>query len=189
MTVALNKKIEIEFRSIFNKNRYKELKKFLDEKAKNLGQDDKDVFFFIMPDKLLKVVNNISKKKAEIVLKMNKIGRGSNFEEITIPISQRDFDSAVRIFTRLNITNNIMHSFQRRRNYFYKSVEIALKYSNVWGYHLELEKVVNSLGQKQAAEKAIRKIAKELGVHLMTDRELTDFTQKAEKQYHKKVTQ
>ena len=38
--------IEIEFRSIFDENRYNELRRFLDEKAQLLGEDDKDVFFF-----------------------------------------------------------------------------------------------------------------------------------------------
>lgn len=179
----MKKQIEIEFRARLDEKKYKELEVFLNKKAEDLGTDDKDVFFFIMPDKLLKVVNNISKKKAEIVLKMNKIGKGSDFEEITIPISQKDFDSAVNTFTKLDITDNIMHSFQKRRNYLYKDVEIALKYSDVWGYHLELEKVVNSLDQKKTAENSIRKIAKELNVYLMTDQELFAFTQKAEKKY------
>ena len=72
-------KIEIEFRSIFDRPRYRKINDFLQKNAKNLGKDDKDVFFFIMPDKLLKVVNNISKNNAQIVLKLNKIGKGSDF--------------------------------------------------------------------------------------------------------------
>ena len=76
-----------------------------------------------------------------------------------------------------------MHSFQKRHNYLYKDIEIALKYSDVWGFHLELEKVIDNLEKKQSAEKAIKEAAKGLNVHLMTDRELTAFTQKAEKLY------
>jgi adenylate cyclase class IV len=181
----LTKNIEIEFRSIFDEDRYLELRKFLDKKAQNLGEDDKNVFFFIMPDKLVKVVNNISKNNAKIVLKLNKIGKGSDFEEIEIPIFQADIDDAVKIFSNLEITDNVMQSFQKRRNYLYKGVELALKYSDVWGYHLELEIIINNLDEKQSAEKKIMKIADELGIKLMSDEELVEFTKNAEEKYKK----
>jgi adenylate cyclase class IV len=180
-----NKNIEIEFRSIFDENRYVELKEFLDKNAQNLGEDDKDVFFFIMPDKLIKVVNNISRNNAKLVLKLNKIGKGSDFKEIEIPISQADVDDAVKIFSALEITDNVMQSFQKRRNYLYKDVELALKYSDVWGYHLELEILINDLNEKQSAEQKIMGIVDELGIKLMTDEELTEFTKNAEEKYKK----
>jgi adenylate cyclase class IV len=179
-------KIEIEFRSIINKSRYGELKKFLTKNAKDLGEDDKDVVFFIMPDKLLKVVNNISKKIAEIVFKANKIGEGSDFEETHISINQKDVVKTVETFKALKITNNIMRSFQKRHNYSYKGVEIALKYSEHWGYHLELEIMINNLKNKPKAEVKIKKVANELGVDLMTDEELGEFTKKRERKYQEK---
>jgi len=177
--------IEIEYRARFNEEKYNKLKKFLKSKAKDLKEDNKDVFFFIAPDKLLKVVNNISKKNAEIVLKLNKIGKGSDFEEITIPIKQKYVDKAVRLFTEINLTDNIMHSFQKRHNYFYKGVEIALKFSNIWGHHLELEKVISDINKKNESEKLIQKIVKELNIKIMTDKELKKFTKNAEEKYKK----
>lgn len=176
-------KIEIEFRARFNADTYRELKKILDARAENLGDDDKDVYFFIFSDKLLKVVNNVSKKNAEIVLKLNKIGRGSDFEEIVVPIEQKYTADAVRIFTEMKLTGNIMRSFQKRQNYFYKVAELALKYGDVWGHHLELEKVITDRGKKNVAERLLRDIATELGVELMTDKQLKEFTQKAEQNY------
>lgn len=180
-------KIEIEFRSIFNKNRYRKIESFLQKNAKDLGEDDKDVFFFIMPDKLLKVVNNISKNNADIVLKFNKIGKGSDFEELEIPIRQSDVEKVVRLFSDLNITNNVMHSFQKRHNYRYKNVNLALKHSNIWGYHLELEIMINDKNKKDWTEKQIKKVADELGLKLMTNKELLEFTRKKEKEYHQKI--
>jgi len=179
------KRIEIEFRSVFDENKYHEIDDFLKKKAEDLGNDDKDVFFFIMPDKLLKVVNNISKGNAKIIIKLNKIGKGSAFEEIEIPIAQQNVEHAVKMFTSLNITNNIMHSFQQRHNYLYKGVELALKQSDAWGYHLELEIMVDGLDKKMEAENTLRSIARELGVHIMTDKELTEFTRNAEADYHR----
>jgi adenylate cyclase class IV len=176
-------KIEIEFRSIINKSRYNELRKFLIKNAEDLGEDDKDVVFFIMSDKLLKVVNNISNKNAEIVFKANKIGKGSDFKETHILINQKDIIKTIETFKALKITSNIMRSFQKRHNYLYKGVEIALKYSEHWGYHLELEIMINSLKNKPKVEEKIKKVADELGVHLMSDKELREFTRKAEKEY------
>jgi len=127
-----NKRIEIEFRTMFDKKKYSDLYNFLNKNAEDLGEDDKDVYFFILQDKLLKVVNNISKKSATIVLKLNRIGKGSDFEEIEIPIKQKEIEKAVKLFNELNVTENIIHSFQKRHNYIYKGVEIALKFSSEW---------------------------------------------------------
>jgi len=178
--------IEIEYRARFDEKKYKELKKFFELKAKDLGEDNKDVFFFIMPDKLLKVVNNLSKRNAEIVLKLNKIGKGNDFEEIIIPIEQKYIDRAVRLLTEIKLTDNIMHSFQKRHNYLYKDVELSLKYSEVWGYHLELEKVIDDKSKISEAERVLQDTAKELGIRLMTDEELKEFTEKAEENYKKR---
>ena len=38
--------IEIEFRAIFGENDFYRLKEYLDKNANNLGEDDKDVFFY-----------------------------------------------------------------------------------------------------------------------------------------------
>jgi adenylate cyclase class IV len=152
---------------------------FFVSQAKDLGEDDKDVYFFLLPAKLLKTVNNISQKSAKIVLKLNKIGQGSDFEEIEIPIKQEDFDKATRVFSELKIADS-MRSFQKRHNYLYKGVELALKWSEDWGYHLELEVVVNDLSEKENAENIIFSVAKELCVELMTDEELRNFTAAAE---------
>lgn len=106
-----------------------------------------------MPDKLLKVVNNISKNNAKLVLKLNKIGKGSNFEEIEIPIERKYINDFVKVLTTIGFTDNIMHSFQKRKNYVYKGVEVALKYSEVWGHHLELEIMIADIKEKEQAEK------------------------------------
>jgi hypothetical protein len=43
--------------------------------------------------------------------------------------------------------------------------------------------MVNKLKDKPRAEEKIRKVADELGICLMTDKELWEFTQKAEREY------
>ncbi len=179
------KNIEIEHRARFDKGKYNKLKKFLNASAKDLGEDDKDVCFFLFPNKLVKTVNNVSKKNAKVVLKLNKIGKGSDFEEIEIPIRQEDFDKATKLFIALE-TGECMRSYQKRHNYLYRDVELALKWSEAWGYHLEFEIVINDIADKENAEKKIFALAGELGIKIMTDKELLEFTQAAEKEYKKK---
>ena len=183
----MNKKtnIEIEFRSMFDKKKYDKLTKFFNANAEDLGEDNKDVCFFIFSNKLLKVVNNVSKKTAELVMKLTKIGYGNSFEEIEIPINSEDINNTIRIFTFLGC-KNIMQSFQQRHNYLYKGVNLALKYSEHWGHHLELEIMIDKLEKKRLAEKQIMQIAKELKVHLMTDEELKKFTKKVESEYKRR---
>lgn len=183
MNTLLN--IEVELRSIFDESKYKELEEFLTKNAKDLGEDDKDVYFFILPDKLIKAVDNISKNTAKIVLKLNKIGEGSGFEEIEIPIQRESVEKAVKLFMSLGL-NEIQRSFQKRHNYQYKEAEIALKYSETWGYHLELELLVESKDKVSEAEKKLHSLAEELGVKVMTDQELRDFTQKKDAEYRNK---
>ncbi len=94
----MNKKlqIEVEFRSMLDEKKYNNIRIFLKENAKDLGKDDKDVIFYLK-DKLIKVVNNVSKRNAKVVLKLNKIGRGSDFEEIEILIDQNDVEKICKI--------------------------------------------------------------------------------------------
>jgi len=180
-----NKQIEIELRSIFSKTKHDQIKKYLDKYAKDLGEDDKDVYFFLLPDKITKAVNNVSKKSAKIVIKLNRIGRGSSdFEEIEIPINPSDFDKAVKFFSALRF-DQIQNSYQKRHNYLLDGVEIALKWTDSWGYHMEMEIVVDDKSKKDFAEINIRKVAEKLDVRIMTDDELKEFTKKIDENYKK----
>ena len=180
-----DKQIEIELRSVFDRKKYNELKEFLGKNAEDLGEDDKDVFFFLLPDKITKATHNVSKKTAKIVIKLNRIGRGtSDFEEIEIPINPSDFDKAVKLFSALPF-DQIQNSYQKRHNYLLDGVEIALKWTESWGYHMELEIVVDDVAKREEAENKIRKVAKKLGVQIMSEEELKDFTKKIDENYKK----
>jgi len=181
----MKKQIEVEFRSMLSKQKHDSLKIYFDKKAKYLGQDDKDVYFYIFSDKLLKVTDNVTKKTAKLTLKLNRIGQGSSFEEIEFPIDPINVGKAVKMFNSLEITEDTIHSFQTRHNYSYKGVELALKYSSEWKHHLELEIVVHNLSQKYVAENKIKELAGELNIKIMTEEELKDFVKEIESQKRK----
>lgn len=177
--------IEVEHRAMISKEKYDELLEFLKSNAEDLGEDDKTTYFFILPDKLLKVVDNISKKSAKIVLKLTKIGHGSDFEEIEIPIAPKDADQVADIFKILGFTD-VHKSFQKRQNFIYKGVELAIKYSKVWRHHVELEIMIDDMSRKAGAEEKIKAVAKELGLRLMSQKELKEFTEQVEEEFRKK---
>lgn len=170
--------IELEFRAMFSKDKYDSVKTFLDAKAENLGQDDKSSVYFVFPDRLLKIVHNISNKDAKISLKLNYIGGGAAFEELEFLFAEKDLEIAKQIFKNLPLNAKILEESQARVNYQYKDCEIALKYGKTWGYHLEIEKMIQDISEQPAAEKEIRAVAKEIGVELMTEEELEAFTGK-----------
>lgn len=174
------KQIEIEMRAIFDEKKFNSLKTFLDKNAKYLGPDDKNVHFYIFPDKLFKITDNISKKNAKLTLKLSKIGQGSDFEEIEFPIKRMDIEKAIKMFDSLKMTDNIIRSFQSRHNYLFNGVELALKFSLNWKHHLEFEVMIDDISKKEEAEKKIYEVAKKLGVKIMTEEELKKFVKKIE---------
>ena len=134
------------------------------------------------------MTDNKSKKTAKITLKLNKIGLGSDFEEIEIPIDPTEVEKSLKIFKSLNFTE-VQESFQKRHNFEYKGVELAVKYSDNWGYHVELEILITDRAQQNEAEKQIHSIAKELELKIMSDEELKDFTGKIDAAHRAKNSQ
>lgn len=179
------KNIEIEYRAIFTEEKYISLRAFLLEKGEYLGEDNKNVFFFLIPNKLLKVTNNISQNKAKITLKLNEIGNGASFEENEFNILPKDVNSAVKMFIDLGY-DQMQESFQKRDNFKYKKVEIALKHSQDWGFHAEFEILIDNPNKETEAELKIRQIAKELDVVLLSDLELIEYTSKLNEKHRLK---
>ena len=171
--------IEVEYRAMMSEEKYHALITFLNTNAKDLGEDDKSIHFFILPDKLLKVTDNISQGTAKITLKLNRIGNGAMFEEIEIPIARGDVPKASQMFEALGF-DNLTEPIVRRHNYVYKEVELAVKYSKTWGYHAELEIMIGDPGEQAAAEAKIRAVSSELGLTLMTEPELAAFVKEVE---------
>lgn len=176
------KNIEIELRSRFDKTTYDRLQDFLIKNAEDLGEDNKRIWFFVMPDKLLKVTHNISKQNGKITLKLTKIGYGKSFEEIEYLIKEQDIEKAIKLFTELG-HEYLYEPEILRHDFSYKGVELALKYSKTWGYHMELEILTDSKENEQAAERQIHEVAKELTIPIMSEQELKDFTSNIEATY------
>jgi adenylate cyclase class IV len=173
------KNIEVELRSLINEKEFITLNNYLSKNSKDLGEDNKDSHFFIFPDKLLKVTDNITKNNAKITLKLQRIGLGSDFEELDVSFPREDVKKIVKIFDILGF-KNYLYSYQNRHNYLYKNVEFAVKYTASWGFHCEMEIMVKNKKEVPNAVKQMKKVAKELKLNIMTDDELKKFLAKIE---------
>lgn len=177
--------IEVELRSRMDQEAFTALEARLRAEGEDLGRDDKKIWFYTLPDQLLKVVHNQTAANGKIVLKQNRIGRGGAFPETEIFIGESDVDAAVRVFNALGFEQHMHTADNQRHNYRYGGVEIAMKYSEAWGPHAELEiELPDGAGPEQiaAAEAQVRSVAHTLGVELMTETELLEFTRQFEAQ-------
>ena len=151
----------------------------LEQDAQDLGPDDKHIYFYVLPDKLLKVTDNITAGTAKITLKASKIGHGIAFPETEIAIARDDVPAAVRILNALGFETDMHEAFNQRRNFRFRGVEIAVKWSEAWGYHAEFEVLLDdeaSSAAQQEASARITSVAEALDVRLMSEQELADFT-------------
>jgi adenylate cyclase class IV len=171
--------LEIEMRARFDEAAHDRLISRLVQEGEDFGCDDKRIYFCVLPDKLLKVTDNIAAGTAKITLKAARIGQGSAFPETEIAIAREDVAAAVRIFRQLGLADEMHEAYNRRRNFRYRGVEIAVKWSQAWGHHAEFEVLLPD-GAEQAArdeaEARVRAVARDLDVTLMSERELAEFT-------------
>ncbi|MEU6442485.1 CYTH domain-containing protein [Streptomyces sp. NPDC047046] len=180
--------IEIEMRARFTEEEHDQLVRRLEAEGQDLGPDDKHIYFYVLPEQLLKVTDNTAAGTAKITLKGSRIGQGAAFAETEFAIARTDVPAAVRVFNALGFEASMHEAFNRRHNFRFNGVEIAVKWSEAWGYHAEFEILLEDGAGEDAravAESAIRNTAAELGVALMTEQELVAFTaafEKAEKE-------
>jgi adenylate cyclase class IV len=172
--------IEVEMRARFDEKTYRALLDQLAAQATDLGADDKQIHFYTLEDKLIKVVDNVSQGSAKMVMKTERIGRGSVFPEIEISIKQDDIVNAVRFLDELELSGSKHTAFTHRRNYRFLDVDIAVKWSEAWGYHAEFEVLLDTEhpteAEVTAAQARIREVANQLDVVLMTEEQLAEFT-------------
>ncbi|MBI2798159.1 CYTH domain-containing protein [Candidatus Saccharibacteria bacterium] len=163
-----SRQIEVEFRAQLSETEHARIKKHLEEQGKLLSEQDQASYYFYDSGKAFKMVHDKDKGSMRIAHKLKTILQGIDFEELEIVIDPKDIDTAVPMFKSLLGINRVIYDEQKRFNYEYKGLEIALKWSEGWGHHIELEKVVSEQADVAKAEEEIRSVAKELGVELMT---------------------
>lgn len=62
-----------------------------------------------------------------------------------------------------------MPTIQLRHDFEINDIGLALKYSEHWGYHLELDRVVQSQAEVTSALQDIEKFAQKIGLELLSE--------------------
>lgn len=149
-----NKTIEVELRGLLTKAQYDSLvQRFKKEKVK-FEEDDKDTYFFNVPDGVFKLCDEKSKNRGKISLKIGKEETGA-LEEIEIIIKRDQIKPFFNFFAALGYMD-FHHVPQKRKNYFLDGAELALKFTPDFQYHFELE------GELLSSAKQINKEKKKL---------------------------
>lgn len=161
--------IEVEKRAFLSKKQYVSLpKKILDLGGNDLGKNNTDTVFYILDNSQLKVQKLISKKKAKIAWKSGSFNGNNTRREIEYQISIDDFNVAIDLYDSLFPEKRKIISNQLRSDYALMGVNIAIKYSDNWGYHAEFEVLINKLAERNNALKLIKSVADILEVQLLT---------------------
>ena len=166
--------IEVEKLALFDKASSKTLiQKLIDLGAQDLGENHTSSTFYLGNGYQLKVTTQHSKKQAKIALKPREFGADFS-HEYELVFSEDQAKTAEKIMDILMGNSPKIPTKQDRHDYLFEEVEIAVKYSDDWGYHAEFEQIVHSNEEVDAALKHIDAIAKKLGATLLTKEEAAE---------------
>lgn len=143
------------------------LKQVIDLGAKDLGENNTENIFYLADTYQLKVSKMLSKNKAKIALKSRELGADSG-KEIEIHFPLEDAASAESIIDTLIPDRSKIPTEQSRHDFLLDDIEIAVKYSQDWGYHVELEQMVSEEEDIEGALERIEALAKKLKVSTLT---------------------
>ena len=163
---------EIEIRGLLKKGQYLNLIKKLDDLGYTHEKDNKLSYFFKREKGIFKLNNEISKNQARISLKLGDEIKGS-LEEYEVIIDRRYFKNLLTIFQKLGFTKfNIVN--QIRDNFYLKDldVELALKYSNSFQYHFEIEYLGKKIKSESKIKEYLKKVCAKLEIIPMEEIEI-----------------
>lgn len=165
---------EVELRGFLTEADFHRLRQKLEHDNVALVEDHRETIFFVIPDATLKVARLLSSGTAKIAYKKGDIATNASQEEIEIAISSLDFDVAVQMFQALGF-ERIQRTSQRRFNAAIGGSDLSLKWSEDWGYHFEIERMVNEESEVPEALTALQDQCVTLGIEPLSENEFSEF--------------
>ncbi len=176
---------EYEERAFLDEKSFTRIKEYLDEHNNQKFIDNKQSFFFVMPDVNVSIAS--SEQETKIKYKGGQLGRGNGFEEIEFKIQPDSLSKAIRLFSSL-LSITPQESYQFRINYILNdNVEIALKYTAMWGFHMEVERTYTANSElsireeKDKSKDALNSFAHKLGFMYINDKQMEEFKVQCER--------
>ncbi len=171
--------IEVEKKAIVTEDELEQVRaKLAQIGAEDLGPNDTESFFYLHDDYQLKVQVRLSKGDAKIAWKSGGFNGAEAREEIELPFPVEQGENAHKLMDRLLPKLKKVRTEQKRHDYKLGDIELALKWSEQWKFHIELDTEVQTDGQVAAALTKLNGLAEELGIHLMTEAEEKALTDK-----------
>ena len=121
----------------------------------------------------------VTNGKAEIILKYGKWGAFDSREEVSVPISIKDFSNAVEMLRLIGWTHGVINVNDRYK-FRYRGIEFVFVDNGVATY-FEAERLTKTQGKIAEERKYITKICNELGVKPFSDVEFYDLIDKINK--------
>lgn len=157
---------EIEQRALLSREQYEKLYYFL-SKETDIETDNKDVYFFISNNWLLKISHEISKMNAKIWLKDSNISNAIITKEFEVTIDSKKIQEFLKLFEKLWYKYQ-QRSAQIRTNFNYKWTIVSLKHSKSRWYHCEVEINIDSLEKKWKAMRILNLVTRELKIKALS---------------------
>lgn len=163
--------IEVEKIAVFSETTYKDLRATLQDVAEDLGQNNTSNIFYIGDTYQVKVATLHDQNRAKIALKSGDLADHSS-EEYEVHFTAEEAPHAEKILDTLLKGIQKFPTTQQRHDYRLDGVEIALKFSDDWGYHAELEVMAKDQDAVAAALEKIEAVAKKLGLETLSKEEM-----------------
>jgi len=172
---------EIEKKALLTPAEYGSLgDKILGLGGNDLGENNTDTIFYLTEEEMVKVQINTSKNTAKIAWKSGGADGATMRKEVELPFAPEDKNSAVNLVENMLDKYQKFPTSQQRHDYvMLNGLNLAVKYSDDYGYHLEIDKNVTSDSEKSTALNEIDKLAATLGVKLLSEGEEKKFVTKA----------
>jgi len=167
--------IEVEKRALLDESRYHELLVLLDERAEDKGENDTVSVFYLRERSQIKVQRNETARTAKIAWKSGGVDGAEQRHELELPIGYDDFDAANELMRAVVSDAQVFPTKQTRHDYLIDDIDVAIKYSDDWGYHAELEIVVDDDARVEDALTRIHALADTLDIQLLSEDEERDF--------------
>lgn len=175
---------EYEERAFLSEADFRSVKHYLDDNALSKQLDNKQSFFFVLPNVNISIA--ASSTDVKVKYKGGQLGNGNGFEEKEFNIVPESLHDAIAMFSSL-LKVSPQESYQFRINYTFEShIEVALKYTQMWGFHLEVERAYvadeRTLRQeKERSAKLLDDFANNLELSYITNEEMSEFKKQCER--------
>lgn len=162
--------IEVEKKALLSEEAYQQLpEQILALGGQDAGNQDTDSIFYVTDGAQVKLQATPASGKAKLAWKSGDYDDGAAARrEIEVQLAPSEFEAAEQFIDALLTGVKKVPTTQKRHNYELDGVAIAVKYSEHWGYHVELDQEVPTEEGVVIAEERIQQVADKLNMTLLT---------------------